>query len=499
MGVVRTLAVIVLAAPLLAGAAAAQDYAATRARSLYEQMRGEECEAALPEARSFWVSRDFAALPAQNRLAFLGALTFCAWQMEDGELAISAARAIRVENPGWSDRILMSLGLAFENDALAVQAFNDLTRSDPGEIPELEEQTVWSLLRAARRSDPSGVAEIRLHDALELYKFESSDAAAAEALRFDHVRALLRAGQVERARARLGDVTIPRNVLVIRVSRLFDPLRSDAALEARLDIAAAAETNLARLRQIAADHPRKLEDIAPVSQALRALGRDEEALSFMDAALAVAEADPAHFEDYADQINWAHNERGYVLYALNRPDAARSAFGAAMAAGEGGEWNVSQVINFASMLEAEGRARDALEVIRTVGRASVFGDMWAASVRACAAAQVNDEALQNEALTFLRANEAENPPALSSALLCVNDLDGVAALYIRRLADPTQSETALLALQRTRQRNSTPLVRNQLMEQRLEQVRGRADVQAAVAAVGRIEDVPLYSVYWGDI
>jgi len=38
-----------------------------------------------------------------------------------------------------------------------------------------------------------------------------------------------------------------------------------------------------------------------------------------------------------------------------------------------------------------------------------------------------------------------------------------------------------------------------VLRARLTQVRDRADVRAAVEAVGRIEEVPLYSVYWGDL
>ncbi|MBX9745854.1 MAG: hypothetical protein K2X34_03065, partial [Hyphomonadaceae bacterium] len=166
-------------------------------------------------------------------------------------------------------------------------------------------------------------------------------------------------------------------------------------------------------------------------------------------------------------------------------------------AGEDGQWSVSQVINFASMLSAEGRPQDALEVLRTVGSASDYGDMWIAAVRACAASQLGDSDLRDTALSFLRENADDNISAAARGLLCANDLDRAAALYIRRLADPEQRGDALLALQRYTQPPNV-LPHNRALAERLEQVRARADVQAAIAAVGRIEEVPLQSVYWGD-
>lgn len=151
------------------------------------------------------------------------------------------------------------------------------------------------------------------------------------------------------------------------------------------------------------------------------------------------------------------------------------------------------------MLIGEGRARDALEVIQTVGEASPYGDMWIADVRACAAAQLGDATLQETSMAFLREHADDNIAAVTHASLCVNDLDGAAALYIRRLADPEQRSGALLALQRYRLPPGSSLPFNIVLLERLEQVRARPDVQAAIEAVGRIEDVPLQIVYWGDV
>jgi tetratricopeptide (TPR) repeat protein len=241
--------------------------------------------------------------------------------------------------------------------------------------------------------------------------------------------------------------------------------------------------------------------VLDVAQALRVLGRNQEALDLLDRVVAQAQTPDAQaqFDDIADQLNWLLNEKAYALYELNRPEEARTAFGLSIAVGEDGQWSVSQVINFASMLQAEGRSADALEVVQTVGEASPYGRMWVAAVRACAAGNLGRAELRREALAYLREHERDNAAARANALLCVNDLDEAAALYIRRLANPAEREDALLALQTYRRPPRPALPQESLLHARLEQVRGRPDVLAAVAAVGRIEEAPLHSVYWGDV
>jgi len=287
--------------------------------------------------------------------------------------------------------------------------------------------------------------------------------------------------------------------MIMRVDRRFDALRSDAAFAGRLDVRAAAEVNLVRAYESAEGDPANLHRFLEVAQALRTLGRNDEALALLDQHIAHAQSAGSNYRDVAESLNWLLNERAYILYDLNRPDEAREAFGLSIAARESGNWNVSQVINFATMLIAEQRSRDALEVVRTVGSSSPYGDMWIAAVRACAAAQLGDAALQATSMAFLREHAEDNISALARANLCVNDLDAAAALYIQRLNDPDKRSSALVALQRYQSSPVEALPHDIVLRERMERVRARPDVQAAVAEFGRIEDVPLHAVYWGDV
>ena len=490
------------AALTFSGLAGANEYALTRAQALYEQMSDDaQCEAALPAAREFWRSSDFRTLPEQAQSLVLNRIMGCAWALEDVQAAVAASRAAQALNADWADYALLQVGVRFRDDPLAVEAFHALNASDAELVARLPSRFVWGVLRASRRTDPSGAAALRIHEALAQRSYAYPEGGADDGLRVEHARLLAAAGQTARARERLASVIEPRQLMLIRIDRAFDSLRGEGAFERRLDVLAGAEASVARAQAAAAAAPRKLALVLEVAQAMRVLGRNEEALALLERHIAAAQAPDAatRYEDVSEYLNWLLNERAYALYELRRPAEAREAFGLSIAVGEGGEWSVSQVINFASMLQAEGRAADALEVVRTVGHASTYGDMWVAAARACAAEQLGDAATLSEAMAFLRAHTDDNVSAMARAHLCVNDLDAAAALYIRRLSDPEERGSALIALQVYRRPPNPSLPRETLLLERLAQVRARADVRAAVEAVGRIEEVPLFSVYWGDV
>lgn len=491
--------VLVAAWLLLAASATANEYALQRARNLHAQLLDRaQCEAALPAAREFWRSSEFATISVETRTALLTEMVQCAVRLQDADAAIAFAQASKALGASRADFILLVLGVTFDRDTVAIDAFHAAAVNSRSLVARMPWRLAWGALNAAHDLDPSGASELRVHDVLSTLSYAPEEGGFDDSLRTQHALLLLTAGQPDRARERVSTVLEPRQVMIMRVDRRFDALHQDSTFLARLDVRAAAEADLARARSTA--RPNNLNDVLRIAQALRSLGRHDEALALLDHHIARAQA-PAGggYEDVEDSLNWLLNERAYTLYDLDQADEAREAFGNSIAVGESGDWNVSQVINFASMLISEQRPRDALEVVRTVGRTSPYGDMWIAAVRACAAAQLGDTALQETSLTYLRAHVDDNVAALARALLCVNDLDGAAALYVQRLSDLEQRRGALLALQRYRSPLGSALPYTAVLRERLERVRERPEVQAAVAAVGRIEDVPLQSVYWGDV
>jgi hypothetical protein len=76
-------------------------------------------------------------------------------------------------------------------------------------------------------------------------------------------------------------------------------------------------------------------------------------------------------------------------------------------------------------------------------------------------------------------------------LLCLNDLDGLAELMIRRLNDPVARPEALKSLQAgpANAFDEQPFMRT--IREREATLRAREDVLQAVDAVGRIETIPV--------
>jgi hypothetical protein len=122
--------------------------------------------------------------------------------------------------------------------------------------------------------------------------------------------------------------------------------------------------------------------------------------------------------------------------------------------------------------------------------------MFSATIRVCAAAELGNDTLVAVELNFLRSNAAENYAALQQALVCAERLDEAAALYVRRLSDPNARADALLALQDWAPDPAGLRFRDKMYE-RLQRIQSRAEVQAALAAVGRSREIPLSLAYWG--
>jgi len=486
-----------LAALTLASAAAAQEtYAQTRALSLYNQLiEPGGCESALPVARQFWRTREFQdQLAREDQEGFLSAVMQCALSLGDGREAIDAANAVRDLGANWIDRARLEMALFLQDDALAAEAFLDLARTSPKEFGVLESYNAWGALRAAERIEGGESVVLSMHEALLAANYAPPEGYYDDYFRLDHARLLLEEGRTNEARARLEGVVDPRAILTVRINRLYDPLRRDSAFERRLDVERSAEAALERARRAVGEDPRRLSLVLQLTSTLRDLGRSQEALAVLEPVLLVAQGPEgeARFDDLTTQLNWIVYAKADILYDLGRNTEARTIYAEAIAAQGIGQGNI--VLTFAGMLNAEGRGADALAVLELAPRAPpAYADVWLQSERACAAHLAGDAPLRDEALARMRRNEMDDAAAAMHALLCVNDIDGAAALMIRRLQSPAHREAALVALQPFRRLETRRMPAEVVELERLQQVRERADVRAAVEPVGRLESSPLYS------
>lgn len=485
------LAALALGSP----AGAQQTYVQARVLSLFTQLiEPASCEAALPEARQLWRSRDFQQqLVIEDQRDFLAAVVQCALLLDDNREAIEAANAGHDVGAVWADKVRLELALYREDYALSVEAFFDLARSAPKEFQTLESYNAWGALRAAERIEGGESTVLGMHEALRAANYVPRERYSDDFFRLDHARLLLRRGRVDEARERIEGVLDPWAIMTLRINRAYDPLRTDPAFERRLDINASAEAAVARARRVVDQHPRQLGPVLQLAALLRYMGRSEDALAVLNPVIARAQAPDAAaaFEDLDIQLNWMLLAKADLLYDLGRNADARTLYSEAMAASGAGSGNITMM--FAGMLNAEGRGADALEVLRVLPPVNVYAEVWRQSERACAAELVGDRTVRDEALALVRRDGEHNMASAMHALLCVNDIDGAAALMIRRLNDPREMEGALVALQPFQRLASRNMPMEVIELERVAEVRDRPDVRAAIEAVGRIEPTPLYA------
>lgn len=226
---------------------------------------------------------------------------------------------------------------------------------------------------------------------------------------------------------------------------------------------------------------------------LRSLGRDREALALYepftrDVAATVA-AD--------DRGMWVINDAAHALLALDRKDEAVALMErlVALPVAENSAL-IGPIINHAIVLGEAGRHEEALAYATRIERelgeqASVYGRMVIAASIVCSLAKLDRGDEAGESLERLRAQAEEYPGPLTSAYLCLGDLDAAETLVIRRLQED-EPETLLLAFQDYQLERDVPSSPDPESE-RLRSLRERPAVRAVLEQVGRIMELPLAS------
>jgi tetratricopeptide (TPR) repeat protein len=287
------------------------------------------------------------------------------------------------------------------------------------------------------------------------------------------------AGDTEGARALIAGITQPSKLLQLSL----DP-RTRALIPANFDIRAATERELARRRDIAASHPNSLNAVVDVANSLRWLGRYEEALAGLEAASPEGPAG-GNFTDRDKSTNWWWDAVGYANAYLGRYDAALAAFRHGIDAKEEGAVNVSQSINLANQQQVFGRDADAIKTLAPLGDgkgASPYGVMQLMGVRGCSRFRTGDKAGADADYAYAKAHDSDAPATVTGMALCRNDLDEAAAALVRRLTDPDLMVDALLMVSDF---DPPPAAYpKQIEDERLELVKMRPEVKAAIAKAG---------------
>lgn len=387
----------------------------------------------------------------------------------------------------------MMVALAYPGHAydLAIDAYIQYVSLAPDKIYDLTGDFVDSLVRHARTLADDRVRYRKLLETLWQVHYEPKDNLfVAEYTRLQLLELLANDGDDARARALLATLNAPGSVIALRSDNRYRRLLADAP--GFSDFKAVQNRFIDRLK--AMDGPGQLRVQVALGYELNDADRLSEALALLDRAIGDAKKTPPP-ADQADQVKWLMDTRMRVLRHLGRWDEVVTAeIEARDAALKENRDLVSQKINLGGIYYILGRPKDALAEVADIkpGQASVYGQMSAEEVRACAYAQTGDIKALKASLELMRRHADEAPEPLRAALLCADDEDGVAALLVARLDNPDERNAALVTLQ-TYLPDPYETAFEQQLDARMAKVNGRPEVKAAIAKYGVIETYPAFS------
>lgn len=473
-----------------------QDRAVAAAGAVF-QSSGKACSSQAPALRSVYDDPRFDRMTPEIRRTALYAIMVCA-EGEDLPFAVQAARRLEplAEEPaeiGAVHSVQISEAMQRGATVEAARIFLSLLEKQPQVVAGWEPEMIGPF---ADYIDEDPELSLKLAGRLASVEWtnEASRRAAANAWALSYGWQLADRGRLAEAGAAVARADDLYVMLIVAGDRRFARVWDRFAAEKRFDWTALAEARLARATAEVADRPASLRPADDMIGALRALGRLKEAIQVGEAFRARLQ-DGEAFDD--------PGQRDDVLIGLAQAlfEAGRYAESEAVfreAIGEDADdRQVDARLAFAGRLLDLSRPKEVLEVLSAIddGDVTPYGRLWIQSQRACALVAL-DPAAYEAALDGLRKGKGENPAALSQALICGDRLPEARALMIERLNTPRHRAGALDPYWVTRGPADQPAWLAEF-ERRRQRVLNDPAVLAALAAVGRKVEAPLWGDYWG--
>jgi tetratricopeptide (TPR) repeat protein len=433
------------------------------------------------------------ALHPRRQSGFLLRIAMCTADNDELAAAFDYANRAAAADPEsfGAQGLRLQLATATRQSSHAVEAFEALSRLRSEFIRQVNNYRIIELVNVVNQADPSGDSAFRVFDAMARVGWQQPPPYFDDAVRVEHARLLVQRGRIAEARVRLAPVNEVSSLVAMRADRRFDPLREDPAFEAQLDLAEGAVRNLARAKGLMESHPRMMLAAYQYAGTLIAANDYPMAYELVRSIVVRLGEDPGAFDDGDGAESSMTYVLGMTLYAMGRIDEGRDVYQQLVGSLKGDPFQGSVRMAFANHLVGEGRAAQALDTLSISTGMSPWGKAWVEAISVCAAVQLNDNAAAMRSLAYLRTHESDHDGALQHALLCLNDLDGLAELMIRRLNDPVARPEALKSLQAgpANAFDEQPFMRT--IREREATLRAREDVLQAVDAVGRIETIPV--------
>jgi tetratricopeptide (TPR) repeat protein len=383
-------------------------------------------------------------------------------------------------------RLNLAMNLGETGDA--IDALTAIARQGTVALAGVDDQTTLDLLNAAEQKPRSGDRLFLLLEALFDADFRVAGGPSPDWAWERLAVLLIVRGDAVKAEKVVARITSPGELIAFRADNRFAAIVQ--ANPAHFDVVQARARNVEQARALVRKEPRAMRAVLELADALRAQGKDREALEITDEALVRAGASAvAPYDDAARQLPWLRNARSVALWSLGRWQESLDELERAGLLTEGGNANVSHYINLAWRDCELDRGKAALAALKHVdeGRTSPFGAMQRESVRAWAGVETGDPALVERALSYLRPHQEDAPAALQRVLVFAGNLDEAARVLVSRLDDPESRGEALMSLQEFKGGPRPPGGASKRFDVNWKQLIARKDVRDAIAAVGHIE------------
>lgn len=285
---------------------------------------------------------------------------------------------------------------------------------------------------------------------------------------------------------------------IINASQSFSSMREISAdpdfralQDPKVNLSVAAERQYVEDEITLSQHSDSLEGVIQVATDLRRLGRYQDALDKLENVRArMANADS--FADYEQQRVWWWEHLAITYGELGNYDQVVQSYRSAIALGEAGQPNISQVLDLSLQQVRFGHYRDALATLATApddskGR-SPYGAMVFHYAHGCASKLAGHEADAAKDVAYALAHEKDGSGNTTLLLLCVGDLNGAAASILRALNKSEDRSGALDMLSDFRPEPANAPVSRAI--RLLSEMKARADIRAAIAKAGGVQSFP---------
>jgi tetratricopeptide (TPR) repeat protein len=454
-----------------------------RLRDAAEAVQRNDCKAALALARPLIGGGEAPALPEELQALTYDLVVACEADGEKGRAYADALAGTRLERSSddlWHQRLMLEIQADRYDAAVAtLEAMTAGRGAALSSVPDDWFRFIGRKLEADKQSPlRSRFLKAMSNDAY----VPAAGYGRKDSYRVPYAIILAERGDREGARLQLAALRSPYWLRQVSVDA-----RLRAFLPADLDLRAATEAMLATDKEAIARHPEQLDPLLNAAGDLRELGRPQEALQLLQGAAARID-DAAAFSDRDDKLAWWWDGVARAYASLGKYEEAVAAYRKGAALSEGSGPNVSQVINLAEFQIDYGRGEDALKTLTVFDdpkrKGSAYGEMQVRFARGCAHALAGDKAAAAADLAYARAHEKDDAETVSNLLLCMGDMDGAAAIFVRRLDDSDQRVDALLEL--SDYQDPPVAVPPGPVESGLNALKERPDVKAAIARAGGV-------------